>query len=152
MIVRPLPLIVPADHQSAPVTVTSPEPFSVPVEKVPEAKVSDDSPRFAVPPLTSSVAPGAKIVVPLKLTAPFMTVRKEPPVNEPPKVAVPLEKAAPPTLTVPASVVVPPATLSSPAPVMSEPMLKLRSEEHTSELQSHSDLVCRLLLEKKNLR
>src|SRR5438034_4647108 len=29
---------------------------------------------------------------------------------------------------------------------MSEPH---RSEEHTSELQSHSDLVCRLLLEKK---
>src|SRR5438034_8875808 len=27
--------------------------------------------------------------------------------------------------------------------------LYLRSEEHTSELQSHSDLVCRLLLEKK---
>src|SRR5438132_5958144 len=28
-----------------------------------------------------------------------------------------------------------------------------RSEEHTSELQSHSDLVCRLLLEKKkNMR
>src|SRR5438132_3149214 len=26
-----------------------------------------------------------------------------------------------------------------------------RSEEHTSELQSHSDLVCRLLLEKKNV-
>src|SRR5476649_2975908 len=26
---------------------------------------------------------------------------------------------------------------------------KPRSEEHTSELQSHSDLVCRLLLEKK---
>src|SRR5947207_3458161 len=26
---------------------------------------------------------------------------------------------------------------------------KARSEEHTSELQSHSDLVCRLLLEKK---
>src|SRR5260221_1590818 len=26
----------------------------------------------------------------------------------------------------------------------------MRSEEHTSELQSHSDLVCRLLLEKKN--
>src|SRR5438034_8596034 len=25
----------------------------------------------------------------------------------------------------------------------------MRSEEHTSELQSHSDLVCRLLLEKK---
>src|SRR5438034_7130855 len=28
--------------------------------------------------------------------------------------------------------------------------LQLRSEEHTSELLSHSDLVCRLLLEKKN--
>src|SRR5438034_8759852 len=28
--------------------------------------------------------------------------------------------------------------------------LGFRSEEHTSELQSHSDLVCRLLLEKKN--
>src|SRR5437773_5015871 len=27
----------------------------------------------------------------------------------------------------------------------------VRSEEHTSELQSHHDLVCRLLLEKKNL-
>src|SRR5437773_7631130 len=31
------------------------------------------------------------------------------------------------------------------APVQSS----LRSEEHTSELQSHHDLVCRLLLEKK---
>src|SRR5260221_3677546 len=28
-------------------------------------------------------------------------------------------------------------------------MAAKRSEEHTSELQSHSDLVCRLLLEKK---
>src|SRR5260221_10918495 len=27
--------------------------------------------------------------------------------------------------------------------------VQARSEEHTSELQSHSDLVCRLLLEKK---
>src|SRR5438132_4079137 len=29
------------------------------------------------------------------------------------------------------------------------PAFVKRSEEHTSELQSHSDLVCRLLLEKK---
>src|SRR5260221_6586572 len=29
---------------------------------------------------------------------------------------------------------------------------RARSEEHTSELQSHSDLVCRLLLEKKKFR
>src|SRR5260221_4643620 len=28
-------------------------------------------------------------------------------------------------------------------------IIERRSEEHTSELQSHSDLVCRLLLEKK---
>src|SRR5215204_6691907 len=36
----------------------------------------------------------------------------------------------------------------------SGPRGSTRSEEHTSELQSHSDLVCRLLLEKKktNLR
>src|SRR5690242_21914739 len=28
--------------------------------------------------------------------------------------------------------------------------IRIRSEEHTSELQSHVNLVCRLLLEKKN--
>src|SRR2546430_13219800 len=31
-----------------------------------------------------------------------------------------------------------------------DPQLEFRSEEHTSELQSQSNLVCRLLLEKKN--
>src|SRR5438132_8081954 len=30
------------------------------------------------------------------------------------------------------------------------PQAAYRSEEHTSELQSHSDIVCRRLLEKKN--
>src|SRR6266704_4936382 len=35
-------------------------------------------------------------------------------------------------------------------PVVRE-VLQLRSEEHTSELQSRFDLVCRLLLETKNL-
>src|SRR5947207_10873993 len=38
-------------------------------------------------------------------------------------------------------------------PRTSSPLARLdaikRSEEHTSELQSHSDIVCRLLLEKK---
>src|SRR5438034_9390771 len=33
-----------------------------------------------------------------------------------------------------------------------EAMGEARSEEHTSELQSHSDLVCRLLLEKKKMK
>src|SRR5260221_1145983 len=37
--------------------------------------------------------------------------------------------------------------LQYPAPDIVDP--SIRSEEHTSELQSHSDLVCRLLLEKK---
>src|SRR2546430_8906713 len=31
------------------------------------------------------------------------------------------------------------------------PRIKMRSEEHTSELQSQSNLVCRLLLEKKKI-
>src|SRR5437867_8190971 len=42
--------------------------------------------------------------------------------------------------------VVPPANLRS---RIARPPLLLRSEEHTSELQSPYDLVCRLLLEKK---
>src|SRR5690349_22025295 len=41
-----------------------------------------------------------------------------------------------------------------PAPAVcprgAEPSARVRSEEHTSELQSRRDLVCRLLLEKKN--
>src|SRR5438034_8401065 len=36
-----------------------------------------------------------------------------------------------------------------PAPLRRLLSEDFRSEEHTSELQSHSDLVCRLLLEKK---
>src|SRR2546428_3599134 len=41
------------------------------------------------------------------------------------------------------------ACQSEPAGNRLRPRLRLRSEEHTSELQSRSDLVCRLLLEKK---
>src|SRR5574343_470185 len=33
--------------------------------------------------------------------------------------------------------------------IANEVLYQMRSEEHTSELQSHHDLVCRLLLEKK---
>src|SRR5437588_3624122 len=39
--------------------------------------------------------------------------------------------------------------LVPPAPAYRHQKSLARSEEHTSELQSHSDLVCRLLLEKK---
>src|SRR5574340_1300598 len=35
------------------------------------------------------------------------------------------------------------------SPVCRDPAIGVRSEEHTSELQSPKDLVCRLLLEKK---
>src|SRR5436190_22521725 len=41
------------------------------------------------------------------------------------------------------------ATTSPPARATADARHAWRSEEHTSELQSHSDLVCRLLLEKK---
>src|SRR5690554_7231569 len=36
-------------------------------------------------------------------------------------------------------------------PALRYPLTLLRSEEHTSELQSRPHLVCRLLLEKKNI-
>src|SRR2546430_11051699 len=39
---------------------------------------------------------------------------------------------------------------SSPTPSASRSCTRPRSEEHTSELQSQSNLVCRLLLEKTN--
>src|SRR5438105_10087991 len=50
-------------------------------------------------------------------------------------------RAAPPKLK---------PTQTPPCPVRREPLVDVRSEEHTSELQSRVDLVCRLLLEKKN--
>src|SRR6266576_935115 len=44
----------------------------------------------------------------------------------------------------------PPGTRSVSQGLLQAPISELRSEEHTSELQSRRDLVCRLLLEKKN--
>src|SRR3712207_9468784 len=43
----------------------------------------------------------------------------------------------------------PPPSAVSPSPSMSPELMRPRSEEHTSELQSRQYLVCRLLLEKK---
>src|SRR2546421_7813996 len=40
---------------------------------------------------------------------------------------------------------------ASPSRVPMDAARRMRSEEHTSELQSRSDLVCRLLLEKKKI-
>src|SRR5438034_6382709 len=50
------------------------------------------------------------------------------------------------SLALPARLPVKSTLLTEPKPRLGLPQ---RSEEHTSELQSHSDLVCRLLLEKK---
>src|SRR5690625_5452469 len=43
------------------------------------------------------------------------------------------------------------ASVTQPAQNDDSILLKLRSEEHTSELQSRGQLVCRLLLEKKDI-
>src|SRR5699024_11846689 len=43
-------------------------------------------------------------------------------------------------------------TASKPSRIVIDPALYSRSEEHTSELQSRFDLVCRLLLEKKKIK
>src|SRR5438477_1889641 len=47
------------------------------------------------------------------------------------------------------SPLLPPAGQDRAAPHIFHPRAESRSEEHTSELQSHVNLVCRLLLEKK---
>src|SRR5437867_8288849 len=45
-----------------------------------------------------------------------------------------------------------PPSRASPKPTRMTPAIRVRSEEHTSELQSPYDLVCRLLLEKKKTK
>src|SRR6202050_5803440 len=44
-----------------------------------------------------------------------------------------------------------PGAGGGPVPTANSPGTVLRSEEHTSELQSHEHLVCRLLLDKRQL-
>src|SRR5690349_23468253 len=56
----------------------------------------------------------------------------------------------PPSTRAPAATSVPGCSGSgSPSGPIALPAPSIRSEEHTSELQSRRDLVCRLLLEKK---
>src|SRR5699024_8777464 len=59
----------------------------------------------------------------------------------------PPESDSPPAASAPPPA--PSASAPAPAPSVSAPAPAPRSEEHTSELQSRFDLVCRLLLEKK---
>src|SRR5436190_18140662 len=51
----------------------------------------------------------------------------------------------------PVRVLTPAQLFDSLAAAVGRDVTRDRSEEHTSELQSHSDLVCRLLLEKKKV-
>src|SRR5438034_3523232 len=73
------------------------------------------------------------------------------------RAAVRGRRAAPPRATarspgtsrVDGSSLPPPLIYIATVRISRDHFLPPRSEEHTSELQSHSDLVCRLLLEKK---
>src|SRR2546427_8544406 len=53
------------------------------------------------------------------------------------------------SVTDPTGAVIPGATVTATNEGTNVPVSRQRSEEHTSELQSQSNLVCRLLLEKK---
>src|SRR2546428_259453 len=59
---------------------------------------------------------------------------------------------APASCRVPAARAAPRGAAGQPVPAARSPRRPRRSEEHTSELQSRSDLVCRLLLEKKKTK
>src|SRR2546422_7437057 len=83
------------------------------------------SPLFPYTPLFRPPAGGRRKTMPDQAAG---LVRSEPPVATDPAIA-PVESAPPPQIV--------------------EPKTSLRSEEHTSELQSRLHLVCRLLLEKK---
>src|SRR5438034_5689860 len=61
----------------------------------------------------------------------------------------PLQQQMPPSRTRLDPAIERPTHRASAKPCRPHPPRDSRSEEHTSELQSHSDLVCRLLLEKK---
>src|SRR5690606_40579880 len=70
---------------------------------------------------------------------------------EAPAPSAPLRETAEPA---PVPPVLMPSLLTTAAPLQAPPQVETpvveRSEEHTSELQSRENLVCRLLLEKKN--
>src|SRR5438034_7023523 len=81
---------------------------------------------------TTTVTPAAEQTAPAAPQSP--TVQPAIPASTAPAPSIPAPSAAAPT------------TMDQ---VVDRAIARERSEEHTSELQSHSDLVCRLLLEKK---
>src|SRR5207249_10531569 len=70
-------------------------------------------------------------------------------IEHPPHVGTRPVARAEANASITASARTPPTTAPSPFTAIPRPD---RSEEHTSELQSRFDLVCRLLLEKKNIQ
>src|SRR2546430_6357980 len=70
--------------------------------------------------------------------------------SSPETTAVGLRATVPPTTITSPVTTAPVSRIASPLMTSSVPSTRpARSEEHTSELQSQSNLVCRLLLEKK---
>src|SRR5258708_32044531 len=80
---------------------------------------------------------------------PYTTLFRSTLPPEPP--TPPSDEELPPVAVAPITVmlVVLPLAVAVPVPVPVPVPVELRSEEHTSELQSPDHLVCRLLLEKK---
>src|SRR5574343_1094481 len=115
-------------------------------------------------PLVSVTVPNVSVKF-AKLAIPPVTVRFPldsasliPHANVPALIVVkPVKVFAAESVTVPPvfvfSAIAPPAKTALIVPLSTvydaEEAIVARSEEHTSELQSHHDLVCRLLLEKK---
>src|SRR5260370_8826859 len=85
---------------------------------------------FPYPPLFRS---GWTLLPPQAVTPPWWATTAAPAVEQPAAKAVPTR----------------PSARKSAEPAQREAQGRKRSEEHTSELQSHLNLVCRLLLEKK---
>src|SRR5258706_3445245 len=84
--------------------------------------------RSTPPPLTAPAEDGSPLPLPLPRYSPLLPPR---PVPWP-------------------RVILPSPLSSALKPMMTGIIIRPRSEEHTSELQSLTNLVCRLLLEKKN--
>src|SRR5699024_12161471 len=113
-----------------------------------------DPPRPAAP-VRATVPPPARRACPLPASAPAPAARSRAVVPRPARAlrapaAVPVPGCPRPASCVSTPTVAWPTLVpADAAPVVAVAGVPARSEEHTSELQSRFDLVCRLLLEKK---
>src|SRR5690606_18739621 len=117
-----------------PATVTRPEPpASYPTKRLRRGPLE---PTTTLPPLATLISPVPND--PMNISCEVMSHSAPVPLT----VTVPRAVAADPTSAAWDVTRLPSAIVSTPVPLS-------RSEEHTSELQSRENLVCRLLLEKK---